>query len=105
MKTVYVAGPYTNPDPIINTRNAITAGEELSQAGFIPYIPHLDYSWHLVFPHEPDFWYDYSMEWLRKCDCVLRLEGESYGADNEVIFAQSLRIPVYLSIKELINGQ
>jgi hypothetical protein len=41
------------------------------------------------------------MEWLAVCDCVLRLPGESKGADAEVKFAQEIGKPVYYSIAEL----
>ena len=98
---VYVAGPYTNPDPVINTRNAIEAGNLLVQLGYAPYIPHLTLFWHLVFPHGVDFWYDFDLHWLRKCDALLRLPGESSGADKEEALAEELGIPVFYSVESL----
>jgi len=41
------------------------------------------------------------MEWITVCDCVLRLEGESPGADAEVVLAKKKGIPVFYSIDEL----
>ena len=38
---------------------------------------------------------------LQHCDAVLRLPGESTGADNDVRIAQQLGIPVYRSIDEV----
>lgn len=38
---------------------------------------------------------------LQHCDGVLRLPGESSGADNDVRIARQLGIPVYRSIDEL----
>lgn len=98
---VYIAAPYTHPDPIVNTRNAILAGEEVSNRGHIPYIPHLNLLWHMVAPHEPSFWYAYDLCWLPLCDALLRLPGASEGADREVEQAKALGMPVYYSIEEL----
>lgn len=50
---VYVAGPYTKPDPRINTHNAIKAAAELMDAGYAPYVPHLNHLWHTVAPRPP----------------------------------------------------
>jgi len=105
MKIIYIAGPYTKGDPVINTRKAITAGEALAHAGYYPYIPHLSLFWHLIFPHDAQFWYEYDNVFLLKCDAVLRLEGESTGADNEVALATKNNIPVYFSIRDLIYCQ
>jgi hypothetical protein len=38
---------------------------------------------------------------LQHCDAVLRLEGASKGADNDVKLANELGIPVYYNIKEI----
>jgi len=92
---VYIAGPYTKGDVAANVSKAITAAENLARHGYTPYIPHLTHFWHLIYQHEIDFWYKYDMEWLETCDCVLRLEGESYGADAEVKRALELGKKVY----------
>ena len=38
---------------------------------------------------------------LERCDAVLRLEGASVGADNDVRIARSRGIPVYFSLSEV----
>jgi hypothetical protein len=101
---VFISAPYTNPDPVINTRKAITVANDLMELGFIPWIPHLNLFWHLVYPQDPDYWYAYDLEWLKVCDCVLRLPGESVGADREVEVAKKIGIPVFYSIDELLRG-
>lgn len=75
MKRVYVAGPYTKGDQAINVANAIAAANKLVDAGFAPFCP------------------------------LLRLPGESTGADDEVIHAQRLGITVYHDIDELIRAE
>ena len=103
-KTVYIAGPYTQGDVAVNVRHAILAGEELLYAGFVPFIPHLTHFWHLLFPHQIDFWYKYDLEWLERCDYLLRLPGDSPGATVEVGHAEAFGIPVYYSIGDLIRA-
>lgn len=98
---IFISGPYTNPDPCINTRKAILVGEEVMKMGHIPFIPHLNHLWHLISPHPIYFWYEYDLEWLKVCDVILRLPGESDGAIKEVEFAVSNGIRVIYDINEL----
>jgi hypothetical protein len=100
---IYIASPYSGGDVIINVRETVLAAEKLVKAGFIPYIPHLTAFWHLIAPHEYQFWLDYDLSWLAKCDALLRLPGESNGADKEVEWANSVGIPVYYSIAEITD--
>lgn len=100
-KRVYIAGPYTRPDPCINTHSAIMVAERVWAAGMIPFVPHLTHFWHTVKPHPYQDWLSYDMEWLRVCDAVLRIPGESSGADEEVAEAVRLGIPVFYTFEEL----
>jgi hypothetical protein len=103
MKYIYIAGPYSKGDPVINTGEAIKAGNLLAGIGYIPFIPHLTLFWHLIYPQEIEFWYEYDMAWLKKCDGLLRLPGESQGADREVATARIFGMPIYYSIQEVID--
>ena len=98
---VYVAGPYTNPDPVLNTRVAINVADELTKLGHTPYVPHLTLFWHFLDPHPIFFWYSYDLEWLKKCDVLLRLPGESKGADKEEEFARAKGIRVVYDIDDI----
>ena len=102
-KYVYVAGSYTQGDTILNVRNAILTAEELVEVGLVPYVPHLSAFWHFIAPHEYQFWLDYDLKWLEHCDILLRIPGESHGADREVEYAIERGIPVYYSIEELLE--
>lgn len=102
MKRVYVAGPYTKGDVVLNVRAAILAADALLTAGYIPFLPHTTMFWHLVAPHEIEVWYDYDLAWLRQCEAVVRLPGESTGADAEVAAAKELGIPVYGGVGEFM---
>jgi hypothetical protein len=97
---VYVAGPYTHPDPVENTHNIIRAGVLLRDAGYCPVLPHLSLLTHLVSPHEPAYWYEWDLRLLDRCDFMLRLPGESWGADREEEYANELGIPVHVKTAE-----
>jgi len=94
---VYVAGPYTKGDVAVNVREAVRAAEELVALGYEPFIPHLTHFWHCIFPHEVEFWYERDIHWLKKCDAILRLPGESRGADEEMRVAKEHGIPARVS--------
>lgn len=101
-KYVYVAGPYSS-DPVLGTRAAIEAADWLAQRGFVPFIPHLTHFWHFLIPHPYEFWLEQDLEWLKKCDALLRLPGESSGADREVTMARTWHIPVFFDVADLLD--
>lgn len=102
MRRIYVAGPYTSGDQLANTRAAIAAGDELLGYGFAPYIPHLTHYWDELHPHEWEEWLALDKEWLLLCDAVVRLFGESRGAELECEWAREAGIPVYGSVAECV---
>jgi hypothetical protein len=104
MTRVYVAGPYSGGDTVANINRAIFNGDWLLSLGYVPFIPHLTGFWHLIHPHKYEDWLAYDMAWLRMCDAILRLPGESPGADREEQEAMRIGIPVFLSVPELIAG-
>ena len=104
-KRIYVAGPYSTGDPVVNTRRAINAGSILLARGFAPFVPHLSMFWHLCEPQSYETWLAYDFEWVKACDGLLRLVGVSSGADREVELALSLDIPVFYSLDSLCAYQ
>ena len=102
MKRVYVAGPITKGDYPQNIRRAIDAGIELLECGYSPYVPHLDLLMVLVKPMDFDTLIEWDKDWLILCDALLRLPGESKGADIEEAFARENHIPVFYSIAALV---
>lgn len=99
---VYIAGPYTTGDVAVNVRTAIAAGQQVLEAGHYPYIPHLTHFWHLLIPGPYEQWLKLDLEWLEACDALVRLLGESSGADHEMRRAKELGIPVYLSVEAFL---
>lgn len=92
---VYVAGPYTHPDPVLNTRAACLMADQLVAAGAAVIVPHLSMLWHAISPASLAEWYRRDIDVLAHCHAVALLPGESAGADAEVQFARERGIPVY----------
>ena len=101
MSYVYIAAPYSGGDPVDNTREVVLVADRLAAQGHAVYVPHLSLFWHFLSPHAIDFWYDHDLAWLAKCDVLLRLPGESPGADAEVAFAREHGIRVCFSEDEV----
>ena len=101
MIKVYIASPYTLGDVAVNVKIQIDAANKLMNKGFAPFAPLYSHFQHMVHPRPYQDWINIDLEWLKVCDCVLRLDGESSGADGEVNLAKELNIPVYYSLDEL----
>lgn len=91
---IYIAGPYTVGDVGVNVRKAIEVADRLRFLGGVPHVPHLNHLWHLAFPHDYEYWMALDMDWLAVCDWIVRIPGESPGADREEVFAKARGIPV-----------
>lgn len=93
---VYLAMPYTKPDPVENMHKAFAVADSLLDV-CVPFVPHFTMFWHFHSPKGYETWLEIDKEYLRRCDALLRLGGESTGADREVRFAQSLGLPTFYS--------
>lgn len=101
---LYVAGPYSTGDPVMNTQAAMdAAGVIVSSGAAIPVVPHLSMLWHLYRPQEIDFWYQYDLHLLGACDALVRLPGHSTGADKEVEVAASIGLAVFTEVDAAIE--
>lgn len=99
---VYIASPYTIGDVAVNVRRQMDAVDELIEYGLLPFCPLYYHFQHLVHPRPYDDWLLLDIGWMLQCDAVLRLGGDSVGADKEVETAKENGIPVYYSIEDLI---
>lgn len=98
---VYLAAPYSS-DPVRNTRQAIESGMDLWQSGLVAVvISHLSLLSDLVRPMSSADWYRFDLDLVEHCDAVLRLDGDSTGADVEVDCARRRGIPVFTERTEL----
>ena len=100
---IYISGPITRGDPIHNFHQAVSAQMELIQAGLAPLNPMLTMMMpgeRMVRHHE---WMEIDLPWVAVADAVLRLPGESEGADAEVAAAMDRGIPVLYSVDQVVG--
>lgn len=114
-KRIYVAGPISKGDLSGNIKRGINAAVELMRRGYAVYCPHFSafagfgespYKSSALIEKSPCLthqeWLANDLPWVAVSDAVLRLPGESVGADLEVRHAESLGIPVYESMDQLL---
>lgn len=118
-KRVYIAGPISKGDLLHNIRQADAAFAELARAGYAPLCPHWSAYAGSAFmldgmvtgvataasslPLTHEDWLGIDLPWVEVADAVLRLPGESKGADRECDLAHRFGIPVCESIAELLE--
>jgi len=98
---VYIASPYTLGDVAVNVKLQIDTADILMDEGFSPFVPLYSHFQHMAHPRVYTDWIENDLIWVEVCDCLLRLGGESKGADDEVKYAEKLGLPVFYSIKDL----
>lgn len=103
MITVYIASPYTKGDVAINVKTQLDCVNKLMDSGFAPFAPLYSHFQHMAHPRPYEDWMKVDFEWVLRCDCLLRLPGESSGADREVKLAKENYKKVFFSVDELIN--
>lgn len=98
---VYIASPYTKGDGGVNVKKQLEMFTLLSDAGFFPYAPLLTHFVHMHNPRPYRTWIEHDFIWVKTCDALIRLQGESAGADREIETAERYDIPVFREIDEL----
>jgi hypothetical protein len=89
-------------DKLENVTRQIEAAHMLMDYGYVPVTPLIIGHYMEQLRERPyDEWMEACFTWLWRCDALLRLEGESYGADAEVAEASRMGIPIVFSIEEL----
>lgn len=101
MVVVYIASPYTIGDKEFNVNVQIVTYHLLQTKGYAPIAPLLSHFVHKQYPMPYESWLKIDFELIRRSDAVLRLPGESSGADREVAFAKENGIPVFESVEDL----
>jgi hypothetical protein len=113
--TILVAGPYrsgTNDDPVLMEKNLSRLEEvtlDLFRAGHLPVIgewlalPLLRLAGSKVPGDEPynEILYPVAERLLSKCDAILRLEGASKGADEDVRIGRERGLQIFYKLSEV----
>lgn len=98
---VYLSGPITKGDREANFQQAADAHKALIAAGFAVLNPMLTMRLPGAFAIGHDTWIANDLPWVAVADAVLRLPGESKGADIECEHAAIYGIPVFYDAAEL----
>jgi hypothetical protein len=116
--TILIAGPYrsgTNDDPLLIQQNLSrmeAVALPLFRAGHIPIIgewlalPLLNTAGS-KYPGDEiyqEISYPIARRLLGKCDAVLRIEGTSNGADDDVKLARELGLKIYYRLEDIIGN-
>ena len=116
---IMIAGPYrggTNDDPVLikkNLEKLESVALPLFRKGHIPVIGewlalplmHLAGSKTIGDAIWDEIQYPVAHRLLPKCDAVLRLEGASKGADNDVKIAQALGLKIYFRLEDVPDAE
>lgn len=103
MIKVYIASPYTLGDVAVNVKRQMDVADTLMNEGFAPFVPLYSHFQHMVHPRPYQDWIKIDLEWVTVCDCMLRLDGKSSGADGEEKYAKELGMNIFYSVEELIK--
>ncbi|WP_343658609.1 DUF4406 domain-containing protein [Chryseobacterium sp.] len=112
---ILIAGPYrsgTNDDPQLiqqNLQHLESVALPIFRKGHIPIIGewvalpliHLAGSTRIGDDAWQEIQYPVAHGLLEKCDAVLRIEGASKGADQDVKIAQERGLPIYYNIEDI----
>ena len=106
---IYIASPYWNDNYIVRAENVmrqIKAADKLLSEGYLPFWPLHSHFIEQHYHREESVWLNISLQWLTYMDALVRLDGDSKGADLEVTHAQSINIPVFFGVDDLLkNGR
>jgi len=99
---VYISGPITKGDRVVNFAQACKAQQRLILHGFAPLNPMLTMMHPAAWSISHDDWIAVDLPWVEAADAVLRLPGKSSGADQECSCAMECAIPIFRTIAELL---
>lgn len=98
---VYIAGPYSG-EQADHVHQAALVWFAVIHAGHEAFVPHCWHLVHLIRPMPYEFWMARCLAWLEACDCLLRMPGQSPGADREVERAKQLGMPVFFGLEAFL---
>ena len=92
---IYLACPMTIGGFSYNTRACLEVANRLMAKGYCPIPPVLTYLWNLYSPKTHEDWLQHDFALIAVCDGVLRLKGESVGADREIEYAKGIGVDTF----------
>lgn len=105
---VYIAGPMTNGSGLsfnmTKIHDAIDTYLILIKLGFVPHCPQLTVFAEFMLPNNVSYeqWLELDRCYIDDADIVLRLEGDSKGADKECEYAKHFGKPVIYGLANFL---
>ena len=104
MKYIYLAHPISKGNQFQNIRGAVVTADRLMRAGYVVFNPGLSALHDMIIKGTPyELYMAQDFAWIEKCDCLIRLPGESQGADREVAYAKDIGIPVFFGVEAFLD--
>lgn len=103
MIKIYIASPYSIGDKKSNVEKQEDVASILIDHEAVPIWPLCSNYINKRHPKPYETWMQQDFELLEMCDCLLRLDGESEGADREVNHALSCGIDCFFDLDELLE--
>lgn len=97
----YIASPYTQGDPAANTAVQMDAAHRILDMGHVPVAPLLSHFLHIHRQRPYQDWLNMDLALIPRCDILLRLPGDSPGADKEVACAREHNLRIAMGWGEL----
>jgi hypothetical protein len=101
MRLIYIASPYTVGDVAGNVHIQIEAAHKILDLGHCPIVPLLSHYLHIHRQRDYEDWVKMDLAIIPRVDALIRLPGESRGADSEVELAKSTGVKVVFGWPEL----
>ena len=103
---VYLSHPITGSgDARQNMKQIARLGMELRRRGYAPFVPSAGPSSIMGRGMSHEAWMECDLPYVLVADALVRMPGESPGADAEVAYAESLGIPVYYGVEALYEAE
>lgn len=93
---LYLAGPISTGQLIQNVREMCYYADMLMNYKLAPYNPASSHTQDLILPRSYSDWLKYDFKMLTKMGLLLRMPGDSKGADMEIIWAKQHGIPIII---------
>jgi hypothetical protein len=104
MKYIYLAHPISKGNQFQNVRNAVIEADKLMKLGYIVFNPGLSALHDMIIKDTPyELYMTQDFAWIEKCDCLIRLPGESSGADREIEHARANGKQVFYGVRAFLD--
>lgn len=104
MKYIYLAQPISKGNQFQNVRRGILAADRLMKMGYVVFNPGLSALHDMVINDTPyELYMTQDFAWIERCDCFVRLPGESSGADREIEHAKANGKQVFYGVQAFLD--